>query len=323
MLLLNQFVKDFVIQRHRLDRGIPIFVFFCEALQRTSCPLKHSWIIPVGLSGWCNVPACSVSSLSAYSSGLGVSPCNSRFNILITLSEANEAIVIALLTRMFFSLSCSMRSFDYFWLSPWCCYHNVRLFFTFFEIIVKWVFVIILYFDFLSRRVTIYIYHFQFFSLWRKHWYCWMHRSSITARWHWQIILEGIIHRYTLWESTLLYASLRYYIDSCAFLFLCTINEPTYTRWIIIFIKFMEVIVHFCFFDMFQIFSPRIIKPLHLIEILTLFYVSFKLLDLLHLMYIPLLGIYHLVFLFCLRFAKVYQLWSIFDKSIIQSYFLS
>ena len=175
----------------------------------------------------------------------------------------------------------------------------------------------------MGRRVTIYINYLQFFGMWRKHWYCWMHRSPIMARRHWQVILKGIIHRYTLRKSTLYNASLSNCIDSCAFLFLSTIYEPTYTRWVIIFIKFVKVIVQFCFLDMLQIFSPCIIKPLHLIEILTLFDVSFKFLDLLYLVYIPLLGIYHLIFLLCLRFTKVYQLRSIFDKSIIQSYFLS
>ena len=71
--------------------------------------------------------------------------------------------------------------------------------------------------------------------------------------------------------------------------------------------------MHSCLFYVFLVFSASVVKPRHFVEVLALLYVPFELLDLLHLVHIPLFCVDHLIFALGLCFTHVDQLRSVLD----------
>ena len=223
---------------------------------------------------------------------------------------------------MFFGLSGGLGTFQHFRFSCLSTDYYLRLYFTFFEIFIEWILVIILILIFLDRRRIIDLNRFKLFG-WRSKDRNRLNRSSVSSRRYRQIICEWSVNRHCLGKSTLVHTTFCYSIDSCCFVPLSTLNKSTYIWWVLFFIKFVEVVVLSSFFNVVQVHFPSIVESRHLVRILPFFQVTFQLFNLLYFMNVFLLCVNNLVFLFCLSLTKINELWSIFIESVIQSNFLS
>ena len=223
---------------------------------------------------------------------------------------------------MFLGLSGGLGTFQNFSLNRRSTDYYLRLYFTIFEIFIKWILVIVLILNFLDRRLIIDLHRLEFFC-WRSEDRNRLNRSSVSSRRYRQIICKWSVSRHCLRKSTLVHTTFCYSINCCCFVPLSTLNKSTYTCWVVMFIKFVEVVVLSSLFNVIQVDFSCIVKPWHFVRILSLFQVAFQLLDLLYFMHISLFCVDNLIFLFRLSFTKIDELWSIFIKPVIQSDLLS